>query len=233
LLSDEKIAEVDGFRLAQLRSLLAVDEAIDALLTLLDQTGVLQNTVVIFISDNSVFWGEHRLQGKGLFYEESVHVPLAIRYPKLLSTNSPRIESRRLVANIDIAPTIYELAGLKLPSPMDGRSLVPFLTDSVTSWRKDLLLEAWPDTLKGDGAPGLCSPPYTAIHTGRYVYAETHANEGTNAPCIFKRPQTPELYDLKYDPYQLNNLESNGKYSDIREKLKKRLDEYGYVPFPQ
>ncbi|HEY4490449.1 MAG TPA: sulfatase/phosphatase domain-containing protein, partial [Acidobacteriota bacterium] len=233
MMTAEKIAEIDNLRLLKLRSLLAVDEAIDAMLTLLDQAGVLKNTVIIYTSDNSEFWGEHRLQGKGLFYEEAVRVPLVIRYPKFLSTSIPRVESRRLVANIDIAPTIYELAGVTLPSPIDGRSLVPLFSDDPVNWRKELFLEGWPDTFKGDGSPTLCSPPYTAIRTERYTYAETHPNKGTDAACSFARTQRAELYDLKNDPFQIDNLEANVKYQEIRAKLKNRLDAYGYVEFPQ
>ena len=120
--------------------------------------GELDNTFVVFMSDNGKFWGEHRITSKNSFYEEAVKVPFAVRYPPLVA--KPYVDDQ-LVANIDIAPTIYELAKVK-PSglKMDGMSLVGLLNKTVT-WRENLLLEGWPP--RGY---------FSAIHTGRYVYAE-------------------------------------------------------------
>jgi len=202
----ERIEELDAFRLKQLRSLNAVDEAVESLLDELEAQGELDETVVIYLSDNGVFWGEHRVGGKNLAYEEAIHVPFALRYPPLVppSGGEPRVEPR-LVANIDIAPTIYELAGLPIPPGVDGRSLVPLL-QGTDDWREDLLIENW------DGG----KPRFQAVHTGRYVYIR-QANGDT------------ELYDLSEDPYQLENLSGDiavaATESDLRARLEVALED--------
>jgi arylsulfatase A-like enzyme len=228
-ISAETISGLDAFHINQLETLAAVDEAIDSILKNLEDHGLLDQTMIIFLSDNGIFFGQHRLQQKGLFYEESVHVPMAIRYPPLIQPRKP-IVFQQMVANIDLAPTIYDVAGLA-PPPMDGSSLVPLLRNQTTRWRKELLLEGWPDAPGGAFA---CSPPFTAVRTSRYVYSETYANTGTGAirECTFSKPDTPELYDLKIDPFQIQNVALDPRYDRVRKKLKTRLDQYGYVQFP-
>ncbi len=154
---------------------------------------------------------------------------MAIRYPPLIQPRKP-IVFQQMVANIDLAPTIYDVAGLASPL-MDGSSLVPLLRNQTTRWRKELLLEGWPDAPGGAFA---CSPPFTAVRTSRYVYSETYANTGTGAirECTFSKPDTPELYDLKIDPFQIQNVALDPRYDRVRKKLKTRLDQYGYVQFP-
>jgi arylsulfatase A-like enzyme len=117
----------------------------------------------------------------------------------------------RLVANIDIAPTIYNLARIPIPTEVDGRSLVPLLADDSktnpsVSWREELLLEGWaPPPLVKEGRA-----PYAAVHTGRYVYVETEGDRS-------------ELYDLMSDPHQLQNHVDNPAYARIVSDLKPRL----------
>jgi arylsulfatase A-like enzyme len=224
LLTLNEIAALDALRLKQLQSLAAVDEAIDRILTYLHNTQMLNDTVVILISDNSIFLGEHRLQEKGLFYEEAIHVPMAIRYPRLITGSQIR---RHLVANIDIAPTVYDLAGISPPAKLDGRSLVPLMSRPKVRWRKYLLIEGWPDTFAGTET---CSPPYTAIHTGRSIYAESHPNHRDQGPCSFQRPDKMELYDLQNDRYQSRNVVYDPGYDALRKKLKDTLDKQGFAP---
>jgi len=223
-LSDGQIASMDRFRIRQLQALAAVDEAIDAMITLLDERGALQNTVIIFLSDNSIFLGEHRLRGKGLVYEEAVHIPLAIRFPRLVPTRTSRVRSDQLVANIDIAPTIYELAGVAQPK-MDGASLVPLMISGEAPWRDALLFEGWPDVA---GGIDTCSPPFTAIRTSRYLYVETHRNQNAKSRCKFKEAEEPELYDLKSDPFEVENVNRSVRYRSVQKMLKERLDKFGY-----
>ena len=113
---------IDALRRKQLQALHSLDLAIDQVLSTLAANGQAANTMVMFLSDNGVFWAEHRLNGKVYGYEEATHVPFAIRYGSMIA--EPRVESR-LVANIDIAPTIYDLVGLPVPSDMDGSRCCP------------------------------------------------------------------------------------------------------------
>ncbi|MDZ7268783.1 MAG: sulfatase-like hydrolase/transferase [candidate division KSB1 bacterium] len=191
---------IDQHRRRQLQCLYSVDQANDSLLATLARRGLLDNTVVFFLSDNGFHEGEHRLVSKWFVYEEAIRIPFAVRYPPLIS---PRVE-RRLVANIDIAPTVLELAGLPISSRIDGRSLTALMRNEH-SWREDLLIEGWPEQRGG--------PLYAAIHTGELVYVE---NQGDRA----------ELYDLRDDPYQLHNLINSRDYAAEIQRLRQRLHEF-------
>jgi arylsulfatase A-like enzyme len=206
LLTPELIAMIDAFRRKQLQSLNALDLAIDSLLTALAAQGKLDDTLVFYLSDNGLFWGEHRSPGgKGAVYQEASRVPFAVRYPRLVK--EPRVDMA-LLANIDVAPTIYELAGIPTPPEVDGRSLVPLLTGKNTPvrWREELLIEGWPAPERVEQGRA----PYAAIHTGRYVYVETEGDK-------------PELYDLTTDPYQIQNQVDNPAYAPVVTDLKARL----------
>jgi arylsulfatase A-like enzyme len=205
------IKRLDAFRIKQLQSLHALDQAIARFLNVLGEAGKLDNTLIIYLSDNGVFWGEHQLQSKTYGYEEAIHVPFAVRYPPLQS--HPRLENR-LVANIDIAPTLYDLAGLTIPPGVDGRSLVPLLKGSG-NWRDALLIEGWPEPPAG-GEQGVDQSeaihPYAAIHTERYVYIETEGDRS-------------ELYDLADDPYQIHNQADNPAFAQVVANLERQLEQ--------
>jgi arylsulfatase A-like enzyme len=186
---------IDIARLRQLQTLWSVDQAIGAIVDRLERQAQLDNTVIFYISDNGFFWGEHRLREKDRVYEPSIHVPFALRYRKIVSRG--QVENR-LVANIDIAPTVYQLAGLAIPTEVDGHSLVPLLRRQG-NWRDDLLIESFERRA-----------PYAAVHTGRYVYVET-------------RDDRSELYDLETDPHQLKNRINDPAYAQIMAEMKKRL----------
>jgi N-acetylglucosamine-6-sulfatase len=195
-LTTEQIRNGDGFRRKGIQSLNALDQSIASLIEYLDEQGELDNTVIFYLSDNGVSWGEHRLDlAKVFVYEEATHVPFAMRYPPLVA--EPYIEDR-LVSNIDIAPTIYDLAGLPIPDNVDGMSLRNLVSGG--SWREHLFLEAWP---RGASGAGLQTdyPPFVAVHTGEYVYVET-------------KDDLSEFYDLSKDPYQLTNAIGNPAYDD-------------------
>jgi arylsulfatase A-like enzyme len=177
---------MDDLHRRQLQSLHSLDAAVGKMLDALRENGQDQNTLVIYLSDNGLFLGEHRIDGKEMAYEEAVRVPFGIWYPSLAP--QPREESR-LIANIDIAPTLYELAGLPMPAEMNGRSLVPLLTSTATDWRAWLLLEAWP-----------YPHPWRAIRTDDFLYVETEGDVN-------------ELYDMVNDPYQLQNQYRNPAYA--------------------
>jgi len=197
-LTEEEIAASDEFRRNQLLTLISLDRTIGKIMTELQNSGMLDNTFVLFISDNGKFWGEHRITSKNGMYDEASRVPFAIRYPPLTAT--PYIDSDHVVANIDIAPTVLDLANLPIPASMDGLSLVSLLSGNA-DWREGVLLEGWPPR-------GV----YAAVHTNRYVYAETIGDKS-------------EFYDLQNDPYQLENLIDDPAYQDLIEHHKELLKE--------
>jgi arylsulfatase A-like enzyme len=173
-------------------------------------TATSRPNILIILSDDQRY--DTIPYGKNSVYEESSRVPFAVRYPRLVV--KPRVETR-LVANIDIAPTSYELAKVAIPIEVDGRSLVPLLggnskTSPYGQWREELLLEGWagPALIKEGRAP------YAAIHTGHFVYVETEGDRS-------------ELYDLTTDPYQLQNQIDNPAYLPVVTDLKARLKRRG------
>jgi arylsulfatase A-like enzyme len=173
------IGEVKRGRRNQLRSLKSVDDGLADLVTRLEELDELRNTLIIFTSDNGYFWGEHNLTSKRWPYDESIRVPLLMRWDgQDIQRGTIRSD---VVANIDIAPTIYDASGIEPPYTVDGSSL---LTGEP---RSEILIEYTHDP----GAPNV--PPYRAIWTPGDVFVNFPAS-GRN-----------ELY-LEDDPFQLHNL---------------------------
>ena len=170
--------ECDEFQRWRLRSMRAVEDEIDAVVQALAQTGRMDNTYVFYISDNGILLGQHRAVGrKGNAYEETARVPFLVRGPGV-----PVGTVSQPVMNIDLAPTLLELAGVPIPESVDGRSLVPFLRGQApASWRTDVLIENW----------GL-GPTY-ALRTPDWTYIHNDTEE-------------LELYDMKADPWQTQSL---------------------------
>lgn len=191
IMSEERIKILDGLRDRQRETLGLVDDAVGKVIDLLEKQKKLDNTVIFFLSDNGFLFGEHRLGGKGLLYEPAIHVPFAVRYPAVFM----KVKSTKLVASLDIAPTIYELASIKPTIKLSGLSLLqlfPKQGQKNKSWRRNIFLEA---------PRSKSFPSWVGVHTGRYVYIQMLRG---NLPFL------PELYDLKKDPYQLRNLVGRG-----------------------
>jgi N-acetylglucosamine-6-sulfatase len=200
-LSGRDIGNIDRHRRRALASLLSVDRAVARIVDALERRELLENTVIVFTSDNGHLFGEHRIYFKTWPYEESVRVPLVVRGPGF----GPRRTDDRLVANIDIASTFAELARVTPGLPQDGRSLVPLLRGERTSWRDDLRLE-----FLGDRDGPEIPPRYDAIRTSRYK-------------LIVWEDRSRELYDLVEDPYELTNLAGRRDSADVERTLLDRL----------
>jgi N-acetylglucosamine-6-sulfatase len=188
-----------------LRSLLSVDDGVASVLNTLDKTGLDKKTVIVYLTDNGATVGDHRLGiTKNCAYESCIRTPFIVYAPGMF----PARTDSHLVANIDLAPTFAELAGAKIPKSVDGMSLLPVLKDSNANWRDSLLLEHWP-TEEGIGSK---IPEFYAVRTAEWKYVEYSTGE-------------KELYDLKNDPYELENIADQPKYAEIQKGLKTRLDE--------
>jgi len=193
----------DLFRQRQIESLQEVDRAVAALVDALTTTGRIDNTVLIYTSDNGLSWGEHRwLNQKNCTYEECIRAPLLIRAPGV----GPRVEDS-LTTNIDLAPSIAEWAGAIPPTFVNGLSLAPLLADPTIAWRDAVLIEVLGRSNTNLSAPGNSY----AVRTQQYLYAE-YMNG-------FK-----ELYDLTVDPYQLTNVINQPQYASVVASLKAKLD---------
>jgi arylsulfatase A-like enzyme len=190
-LDDQDIDWLARVHEGRLESLLGVDDAVERLLQRLRSEGELAETLVIFTSDNGFLEGEHRLARKKVLYEESVDVPLVMRGPGI-----PNGAARpQLTANVDLAPTILDAAGVASDRVMDGRSLLPLAADPTTEWRQEILLEN-----RGS----------EALRTPGYMYAE-HPDGAI------------ELYDLSKDPFQLRSQHADAAQRDRIEAFSRRV----------
>lgn len=191
--------EIDAFRVNQYRSLLAVDRTVGDIVEALRDTGRLSNTLILYTSDNGKAWGEHRWHRKVVPYEESIRVPFVVRFDAAIG--EPRSDDH-LVVNVDVAPTLAELAGASVDG-MEGRSLVPLLAAPNAPWRTDFLLEHSP---VGRGVPAYCG-----VRNERFKYVRYATGE-------------QELYDLLRDPDELVNTVTLVRYASIVRELRARAD---------
>ncbi len=205
-LTSEEVVKLRQRHRQRLRSLQSVDELVGRLVGVLEQTGELSNTYIVFTSDNGLHLGEHRIVAKKWSaYEESIHVPLLMRGPGIPAG----VSRSQMALNNDLAPTFASWAGVTPPGFVDGRSLDPLLSISPPStWRSAFLVEHWQDP---NGDPFAATiPDYKAVRTGRYLFARYATGE-------------KELYDLSKDPYELESLHRTAS-TELKRRLASRLD---------
>ncbi len=188
-----------------LRSLLSVDDGVASLLSALEISGLTEKTILVYISDNGLTVGNHRLGlTKNCAYEECARVPFIVYAP---GRYTARVDPH-LVANIDLAPTFADLAVAEIPDSINGNSLVPLLKNQNTNWRDAILIEHWPTE---DGV-GSRIPEFYAVRTAGWKYVEYTTGE-------------TELYDLVDDPSEMNNVTNSAEYSELKAELKIKLGE--------
>ncbi|MCL5269799.1 MAG: sulfatase [bacterium] len=188
-----------------METLLAVDESVGRVLKALEETGRLDDTFILFTSDNGYFLGDHARGDKRLMWEESIRVPLLVRYPPLAR---PGAKIPEIVLNIDYAPTFLDLAGAAAPAAMQGRSFAPLLRGRTEGWRKSYFYEYFLE----DYAPGFVTA--VGVRTERYKYIEY--------PDL--KNDINELYDLQTDPIEMHNLIGDPAARPIRDELKIELE---------
>jgi N-acetylglucosamine-6-sulfatase len=213
-----------------LESLRSVDDGVKLLLDTLGGLHRLRNTYVIFTSDNGFFYGEHRLiGGKFLSYESATHLPFLIRGPHV----RPGSENGELVGNIDVAPTVLELAGVEADKSIDGRSMVPFLRDPELRTRRPFLFESFVETsdVEANGAIAQARPqnepePKRRLEATSSILAPPKDYEGIRLgpyKYIAWPDGEKELYDIEKDPYELNNIVRIPNYFPVRNFLHREL----------
>lgn len=183
-LSPDSVAAFDAEYRARLETLLSVDDAVAKMVDSLGALGVLENTLILFASDNGYMVGEHAQTWKNLTYEESTHLPMLARAPGAVAGTRSQ-----LVALIDIAPTIADYAGVTVPLSVDGRSLRPVLGNPAAPGRQSLLIEHWRNNVTARG-----------LRTSRWAFTEWWL-QGTAAR---------EVFDMNADPFQIQNLKHPG-----------------------
>ncbi|MEM7474661.1 MAG: sulfatase/phosphatase domain-containing protein [Planctomycetota bacterium] len=176
------------------------DDNLKRVLDYLDQENLAENTIVIYTSDQGYWLGQHGLYDKRLILETSIRMPFLIRYPKV---TAPGSVSNDLCANIDVAPTLLELAGIAAPASMQGASMVPILKgQSPKSWRKSQFYTYW-------GAPD-----HYGVRTKRYTYTKV----ATSSDGI-----QVELFDREKDPTQTTNVAGDPNYRQTLVELEAEL----------
>jgi N-acetylglucosamine-6-sulfatase len=226
----------------QLEAERAIDDGVKQLIDTLGSQHRLRNTYVIFTSDNGFFFGEHRLiGGKFLAYEPSTHLPFLIRGPHIRAGT----ETNELVGNIDIAPTILELAGAEADKSIDGRSMVPFFEDPELRTLRPYLFESFVETSDVADEGAIAEPSdqssAPAARKRRRTSAEHELSRGGASASLLAPPKDyegirlgpykyiawpdgeKELYDLEKDPYELNNIVRVPNYFPIRNYLHREL----------
>lgn len=201
----------DGSIRNRLRMLASVDEGLGDILKILEGQKQLENTLIIFTSDEGYFYGEHGLSvERRLAYEESIRIPLLMRWPGHIKAGATL---EQFALNIDIAPTLLDIAGTTIPATMQGRSLLPLLrgdTSAARSWRNSLLIEYWSDKV----FPRVVSMGYQAVRTDRWKLIRYTDLKGMD-----------ELYDLESDPFEMNNLINAPAARDVLPKVQADLEQ--------
>lgn len=182
----------------------SVDDNVGRLMDYVKTAGLEENTLVIYVSDQGLFLGEHGWYDKRMMYEEAFRTPLIISCP---SIRTKGIVSKQLVQNIDYAPTILDFAGVEIPSDMQGESLVPILNKGkVKNWRKSLYYQYY------DYPGGHDIHKHQGVVTKRYKL------------IYFYEIDEWEFYDLKKDPSEMKNEYKNSTYKKEIARLKKELN---------
>jgi arylsulfatase A-like enzyme len=185
--------------------LLSIDEGLGRIMESLEQKGILDETVIVFTSDNGYFFGEHGFSiERRMPYDESIRSPLLIRYPQMIAAGTV-IDG--LALSIDIAPTILEIEQAEIGDQIQGRSLVPLLTGDPQDWRESVLVEFY---TYEKPMPWLLDMGYRAVRTSEYKYIHWVEYED-------------ELYDLTADPLEKHNLINDPDMADVAAELREEL----------
>jgi arylsulfatase A-like enzyme len=193
---DEQVSE--STIQARAEMMLAVDDGVGRLVVALEEHALLENTLLVFMSDNGSFFGEHGLSVERRFpYEESIKSPLVISHRAAIEPM--RIDAFAL--SVDIAPTLMQAAGVEIPRSVQGRSLLPHALGKQTRGREAFLLEYYGHE---NPFPWIANIDYRAVRLGRYKYIRW-----------IREDEAHELYDLETDPFELRNLAADPAHATV------------------
>jgi N-acetylglucosamine-6-sulfatase len=198
--------DFDTFYRRYCETLLSVDESIGRVIKYLEGNNLAKETLVMYMGDNGFVFGEHGLIDKRHMYEESMRVPFLAWCPGIITPGSVIEE---LIQNIDIAPSVMDVAGLDTPERMDGQSFLPILQGKKTPWRDSAFYEYyWERNFPH-------TPTTHGVRTNRYKYIHYHGIWDID-----------ELYDLRNDPEEMNNLIDSPEHQDLIKQLNNRMFEW-------
>ncbi|WP_439130890.1 sulfatase family protein [Polaribacter sp.] len=189
-----------------LATIKSVDDNIGRVLTYLKENGLEENTIIIYASDQGFFLGEHGWFDKRFMYEESLRMPFVIKYPNVIKPNTVVDD---VISNIDIAPTVLELAGVKIPDEIQGKSFFSNLKGNTPKdWRQSMYYHYY------EYPKWHHVQPHYGIRTDRYKLIH-----------FYYDVDVWELYDLENDPSEMNNLIDSNEHATLISKLKEELKE--------
>lgn len=189
------------------RAISSVDKAIGMVYQTLEEAGIADNTVVIYMSDNGYNVNERQLAGKWFGWEEDLRIPLIVYDPRNKASHGTYIDE--MVLNIDITPTILDLAGLQAPASYQGKSIVPLVEQQTDStWRDEFFFEHMYQPKR------VFIPPTVGVRTERWKYVDFYKND------------YQQLYDLQDDPQEENNLIDSPSHRQIVNELSGKVDYY-------
>lgn len=210
------------FTKGYLRLVASLDENVGRVLDYLDQSGLAENTIVVYTSDNGFFLGEHGFYNKMWMYEAGFQIPLIVRLPKKLGGVTAGSTNGELVGMFDIAPTLLDVAGIEVPADIQGRSLKPLFLGEKTPWREDFyyhyygVKDATPEKARGNWI------------TGNQIIGITSKTEKLVFYPTMKGGAFWEYFDLVNDPREMKNLVHDpacqAKVDALREKLRQRAE---------
>ena len=196
-----KKAQYQEYMKRYLRCVAGVDYNVGRVLDYLERSGLAENTVVIYTSDQGFFLGEHGLYDKRFMYEDSLRVPFLVRWPEKIKAGSVNED---IVLNVDFAPTLLHAAGVSVPSEMQGRSFLPLLKGKTpANWRQSMYYRYYFSHFDTE--------PHFGVRTKKYKL------------IYFNRIKQWELFDLTRDPLELKNEYNNTEYGHVVKELKKEL----------
>ena len=185
----------------------SLDQQVGRVIDELDRLGIAENTIVIYSTDNGFFFGDKGHFDKRWAYEASLRIPFIVKYPA--GIKDPGNQSEKMVLNVDLAPTLLDLAGISVPDYMDGKSILPIIEGQSVTLRDNFHYEFFKDF-----------PPYTvpgidAVRTGEFLYIEYNESR-----------MKPELYNILKDPENINNLMETPEGAKVLPGLEIQLEEY-------
>ena len=217
--SAESVLKFAEFVRAYTATIKSVDDSVGRVYQTLKELGRLDNTVLVFTSDNGFFLGEHGMTDKRTMHEPSIRVPLLVRYPKLIR---PGTVIDKMVMNVDLAPSILDICQAEPLTNIHGRSWKKLLAGHTSDWRKSLYYsynyeKQFPYT-----------PNVRGVRTDEWKYV--HYPNGDNKPDRYKA----ELYNLKNDPLETKNLIDDPKYApkvtELKAELRRLMAQTGALP---
>ena len=214
-LTDEEVKRIsyNAYLKNYLRCVKGIDDNLAKLFAYLEESGEMDNTIIIYTGDQGFMLGEHDYQDKRWMYEESMRMPFIVRYPKSIKAGT---RTDAIIENVDYAPTMLAFAGIETPDYMQGKSFKTICEtgEEPAAWKKEAYYRYWMHMAHHD------NPGHVGIRTKEHKLIYYY---GCNYEGGYRTPPAWELYDMKNDPTEINNVYDDPAYADVVPELKQRL----------